>query len=107
MKVLFCVCAIVVLGWLIATTNIARAPSIKPCTQEWFLYLSEHYFEISDEEGHGPDLGSREWLNAFEAKAKLPKSSRLPDQQRCQLIQGKLEHHTYIINEQIGLVLSF
>jgi hypothetical protein len=90
-----------------ATTNIGRAPSIQPCTREWFLYLSEHYFEISDEEGHGPDLGSREWLNAFEAKVKLPKSSRLPGQQRCQLIQGQLEHRTYIINQQLDLMISF
>jgi hypothetical protein len=107
MKVLFCIFVIVVLGWLIATTNIARAPASQPCTQEWFLYLSENYFEISDGEGHGPDLGSNEWFDAFEAKAKLSDSSQLPDQRRCQLIQGKLEHRTYIINQQLGLTISF
>jgi RHS repeat-associated protein len=33
-------------------------------------------------------------------------SSQLPDQRRCQLIQGKLEHRTYITNQQVGLVIS-
>lgn len=75
---------------------------VPPCTQEWFSYLERHYFDISDGEGHGPDVG----FNAFEDKAKLPVTNRLPKQERCRLIQGQLEHRTYIINEQLDWTLS-
>jgi hypothetical protein len=45
-------------------------------------------------------------FNAFEDKAKLPVTNRLPKQERCRLIQGQLEHRTYIINEQLDWTLS-
>lgn len=106
MKNLAGICSLIVLAWLIATTSVSRAPAVQPCTQEWFSYLDSHYFDISDGEGHGPDSGSNEWFNAFEAKAKLPVTSRLPELQRCQLIQSQLEHHTYIINRPLGLAIS-
>ncbi|HEX7909909.1 MAG TPA: hypothetical protein VF534_17710 [Paraburkholderia sp.] len=51
-------------------------------------------------------MGNREWFNAFEEKAKLPVTSHLSRQQRCQLIQGQLERRTYIINEQLGWTIS-
>ena len=70
------------------------------------MYLDTHYFDISDGQGHGPDLGSREWYNAFEEKARLPVTDTLPDQQRCGLIQRRLEHRTYLINRQLGLAIS-
>jgi hypothetical protein len=98
--------SLIVVVWLVATTSVSRAPAVQPCTQQWFSYLDSHYFDISDGEGHGPDSGSSEWFNAFEAKAKLPVTSLLPEPQRCQLIQGRLEHHTYIINRQLGLAIS-
>jgi hypothetical protein len=107
MKILISVCAVIVVGWLLLTTNIARAPSEQPCTDPWFSYLREHYFEIEDGEGHGPDIGSREWLNAFETKTKLPRSSKLPSQQRCALIQEQLKQRIYIINHPLDLVISF
>jgi hypothetical protein len=107
MKIFAGICFVIVLAWLAATTSVSRAPTVEPCTQEWFSYLESQYFDISDGEGHGPDLGSSEWLNAFEAKAKLPATSQLPEPQRCQLVQGQLEHRTYIINPQLGWVISF
>lgn len=106
MKVLPGIGLFIVLIWLVATTSVARAPAAQPCTREWFLYLDSHYFDISDGQGHGPDSGSSEWFNALEAKAKLPVTSRLPQPQRCQLIQRGLEHHTYVINRQLGWVIS-
>jgi hypothetical protein len=106
MKILAGICAAIVLGWFILTTSVSSAPAVQPCTQEWFSYLSGHYFDISDGYGHGPDLGSSEWFNAFEAKAKLSGSNRLPELQRCQSIQEQLEHHIYIINQPLGLVIS-
>lgn len=106
LKFLAGICAFIVLAWVIATTSLPSAPAIQPCTQEWFSYLDKNYFEISDREGHGPDLGSSEWFNAFEEKAKLPVTDRLPEQQRCQSIQGQLERHTYVINQQLGLAFS-
>ena len=105
-KILTGICSAIVLGWLFITTSVPRAPVVRPCTQEWFSYLDGHYFGISDGEGHGPDLGNNEWFNAFEEKAKLPVTSRLPKQQRCELIQGQLERRTYFINEQIGWTIS-
>lgn len=106
LKILAGICAFIVLAWVIATTSLPSAPAIQPCTQEWFSYLDKNYFDISDGEGHGPDLGSGEWLGAVEAKAKLPVKNLLPEQPRCQLIQDQLEHHTYIINRQLGLAIS-
>jgi hypothetical protein len=105
-KILAGICSFIVFAWLIATTNVSRAPIVQPCTQEWFSYLDNHYFDISDGEGHGPDTGSSEWFNAFEAKAKLPVTSQLPEQQRCRLIQEQLEHRTYVINRELSLTIS-
>jgi hypothetical protein len=92
MKIFTGICSVIVLAWLFVTTSVPRAPVAQPCTQEWFSYL----------EGHGPDLGNSEWVNAFEEKAKLLVTNGLPKQQRCQLIQGQLERRTYVINEQLG-----
>lgn len=105
-KILAGICFLIVLAWLIATTTVARAPVVQPCTQEWFSYLDSHYFDISDGEGHGPDSGSSEWFNAFEAKARLSATSQLPEQQRCRLIQAQLEHRTYVINRELGWAIS-
>lgn len=106
MKILTGICFVIVFVWVFVTTSVPRAPVVPPCTQEWFSYLEGHYFDISDREGHGPDVGDSEWFNAFEEKAKLPVTNRLPKQERCQLIQGRLEHRTYIINEQLDWTLS-
>ncbi|MEM5328303.1 hypothetical protein VSR34_17165 [Paraburkholderia sp. JHI2823] len=106
MRILAGICVLIVLAWLIATTSVSRAPVVEPCTQEWFSYLDSQFFDISDGEGHGPDSGSSEWFNAFEAKARLQVTSQLPVQQRCQVIQGQLEHRTYIINRQLGWAIS-
>ncbi|HEY4801595.1 MAG TPA: hypothetical protein VIH96_03150 [Paraburkholderia sp.] len=106
MKILAGIFSLIVLAWLVATTTVSRAPVSEPCTLEWFSYLENHYFDISDGEGHGPDTGSSEWLNAFEAKARLRATSQLPERQRCRVIQGQLEHRTYVINRRLGLAIS-
>lgn len=107
MKIFASICFILTIGWFIATTSLASAPYVPPCTPEWFVYLENQYFSNSEGEAHAPNSDSREWLNAFEARLKLPSTSPFPEQQRCQLIQDHLEHRTYIINRQLGLAQSF
>lgn len=92
--------------WAIVTTHVPRAPTVTPCTQQWFLYLEDNYFQTSDE-GHGPDLGDADWFYIFESKAKLPDSSDLRDGLRCQRIQDQLSRRTYIINPAGSLSLPF
>lgn len=106
MKILAGIFTVIVLAWFVGTTHIPRAPAAEPCTPVWFSYLDGHYFDISDREGHGPDVGSSEWFNAFEARAGLPATSHLPDPQRCRQIQDRLEHRTYIINRELGWGVS-
>jgi hypothetical protein len=106
MRILAGLGAIIVIGWLAVTTDLPRAPLVEPCTPEWFSYLSSHYFDISDGEGHGPDPGSSEWLGSIERQIGLPVGEHTLNSQRCQLIQAQLEHHTYIINQQLGWAIS-
>ncbi|WP_414443475.1 hypothetical protein [Burkholderia sp. 22PA0106] len=106
MKILSGIFLFAILVWLVATTSVAHAPEAAPCSPEWFGYLDNRYFEISDGEGHGPDIGSSEWLNAFEARARLPATSALPKPQRCQIIQARIAHRTYLINAQLGWAFS-
>ncbi|MEK6424331.1 MAG: hypothetical protein V4801_32505 [Burkholderia gladioli] len=106
MKILSGIILFALLACLAATTNVARAPTATPCSPEWFAYLDSRYFDISDGDGHGPDVGSSEWLNAFEARARLPATSALPTPQRCEAIQSRIAHRTYLINARLGWVLS-
>jgi hypothetical protein len=69
--------------------------------------VDQHYFDISDGQGHGPDIGSSEWLGSIERKAKLPTRSDLPDAERCAQIQQQFERHTFIVNQALGLDISF
>jgi hypothetical protein len=62
LKIFVGLCFFIVLAWFVVTTRVSRAPVVQPCTQGWFLYLGSQYFDISDGEGHGPDLGSSERL---------------------------------------------
>jgi hypothetical protein len=97
----------VLAAWLIATTRIPRPPSSRPCSTEWLSYIDRYYFDISDGQGHGPDLGSREWLDSVGRKLKLPEDYLRSDQDRCGNIQRQLERHTYVINSALGISLSF
>ena len=99
--------ALLVVGWLGITTGIPAAPKSRPCSEAWVNDVAERYFEISDGEGHGPDPGSGEWLDSVETKAKLPVRADLADAQRCGLIQQQLERHTFIINQSLGVTISF
>lgn len=107
MRILAGFSAIMVLTWLFITTDLPKSPLVPPCTPQWFSYLSHHYFDISDGEGHGPDPGSSEWLGSVERKIGLPVKNQDSDSQRCQLIQNQLERHTYIINQQLDWIISF
>lgn len=41
--------------------NMAHQPA--PCTDDWYAMV-DRTLAISDEQGHGPDLGSGEWMSA-------------------------------------------
>ncbi|HEX7911721.1 MAG TPA: hypothetical protein VF534_27020 [Paraburkholderia sp.] len=99
--------ALLVVGWLGITTSVPGAPKFRPCSEAWVNDVAERYFDISDGEGHGPDPGSGEWLGSVERKAKLPVRADLADAQRCGLIQQQLERHTFIINQPLGITISF
>jgi hypothetical protein len=71
-----------------ALDNAAR----RPCTAEWFAFLQTHYASVGDAQGHGPDLGSDEWLNAFERRRNLPSTSALPREQRCATLARELDY---------------
>jgi hypothetical protein len=107
MRILAGLGAVVILGWLVVTTDLPRAPSLQACTPEWFSYLSNHYFDVSDGEGHGPDPGSSEWLGSVQRQIGLRAGEHISDARRCQLIQSHLEHHAYVVNHQLGWVISF
>ncbi|TKC83575.1 hypothetical protein FAZ69_24130 [Trinickia terrae] len=107
MKILAGFFIVIVLGWLVITTSMPRPPHARPCTNEWLSYIDRNYFDVSDGHGHGPDLGSSEWLGSVEEMAGLPVKERVPNEQRCQLIQSQFERHTYIINQQLSWFISF
>jgi len=93
---------LVVVGWFGVTTRIPGPPSEKTCTEKWFAYLDDNYFTTSDSEGHGPDVGSGEWMNSVERQAKLAVRSDLSKQVRCERIQTQLESRTFIVNRVLG-----
>lgn len=106
MKKVIGVVALLVVAWIAINTSIPAPPKSKVCSVEWFSYVGQHYFDISDGHGHGPDPGSSEWLGSVEWKAKLPIRGNLPDVERCERIQQQLESHTFIINNALGLDIS-
>ncbi|AIP65834.1 hypothetical protein [Burkholderia thailandensis] len=101
-KILAVIVFLAAAGWLAATTAVWSAPTAQPCTDAWFDAIDKQ-FNVTDDEGHGPDPGSAEWLGAVERKAKLPENAPLAEQQRCEAIQRELSHRTYIVNRHLGL----
>ena len=47
--------------------RLKRLNDAKPGSAEW-LGAVEAFVQVSDDEGHGPDLGSAEWMNAVDRK---------------------------------------
>lgn len=93
-------------GWAVVTTRVPEAPAAQPCTDTWFSYLDENY-TVSDGDGHGPDPGSREWFNVFERRTGLPVTDNLTPLQRCRLIQQRLESRRFVVNDPLGIAVSF
>ncbi|AOX47843.1 hypothetical protein AB870_26375 [Pandoraea faecigallinarum] len=75
-----------------AVPSALNNPSRRPCTPEWFSYLETHYAAVGDAQGHGPDPGSDEWLDAFERRRNLPSTSALPREQRCATLARELDY---------------
>ncbi|WP_153074753.1 hypothetical protein [Paraburkholderia bonniea] len=105
-KVVLGLLAVLVIGWLAMTTHIPTPPTAAPGTPEWAAYVNQHYFDTSDGQGHGPDIGESEWVDAIARHAKMQLDENLPLAQRCQLIQNQFEKHTYVINQKLGFVLA-
>jgi len=98
------------LAFLALTTEVIDAPEAKPCTQAWFLYLDDHYIQAigeGDDVDGGPDLGDNAWFRWFEGKAKITTPPQLSQQQRCRVIQEKLQERLYIVNKAFGSMLIF
>jgi len=91
-------------AWLLISTDIPRAPSVPPGSREWIAYVSDHYFDISDGEGHGPDPGSEEWLHSVERQAKLQDHNDLPFIEGCKMVQQQLVRHVFILNRPLGWI---
>ncbi|MGY6123738.1 hypothetical protein ACW9YQ_34455 (plasmid) [Paraburkholderia strydomiana] len=91
-------------AWLFISTDIPRAPSVPPGSPEWIAYVSDHYFDISDGEGHGPDPGSEEWLHSVERQAKLQDHNDLPFIEGCKMVQQQLVRHVFILNRPLGWI---
>lgn len=95
-----------VVGLMIVTTKIPKAPDIEPCTEAWYSYLSTHYADVTDGEGHGPDFGP-EWLSGFERQLNLPINNKLNTPSHCLQIQKQLQQSIYFINTPFGFIISF
>lgn len=106
------VCGALALIFLASTTEVLRAPEAEPCTRTWFQYLDDHYKRVIGnfnefDDGHGPDLGGREWLYGFTVMTKIKVPGDLSDQQRCQVVQKALQERIYIVNKAFGWTLIF
>jgi hypothetical protein len=66
-------------GSISSTTMTADINDVKPqaCTRAWFTKI-ESQLITSDEQGHGPDLGSLEWRSVIEFKLGIRGDSSIP-----------------------------
>lgn len=54
------------------------APSPEPCSDSWFGYVEER-IAVGDGHGHGPDIGSLEWMSAVEFKLGIRDNEEIPE----------------------------
>lgn len=66
-----------------AITEDANGQKSIPCSPQWYQ-LADKKLSISDEDGHGPDLGSLEWRSAVEFKLDLKNVSDKPEKSSMQ-----------------------
>ncbi|WP_215782036.1 hypothetical protein [Paludibacterium sp. B53371] len=101
----FSLIALAAFSLVVATTRMAKPPTVAPCSDAWFVYIEKEYdASPSDEEGHGPDFGDPSWFSSFEYQAGIPNTSgRLPDQ-RCLAIQQQLERRTIVVSRLFGAI---
>ena len=60
------------------------------CTDRWYWYV-EAEIGVTDEHGHGPDIGSLEWKSAVEYKLGIRGNEGIPDPKTrdwCEYIQA-------------------
>lgn len=66
-----------------AITEDVKEQKKLPCSPEWYQ-SADKKLSITDEDGHGPDLGSLEWRSAVEFKLDLKNVSDKPEKSSTQ-----------------------
>jgi len=59
------------------TTPQSSADQTITCSSEWFS-LVDQKVQVTDSQGHGPELGSAEWRSAVEFKLGIDEHSKAP-----------------------------
>lgn len=69
------------LGLAACSGSLLRDEQERPelCSARWFGYV-EQRVKVSDEQGHGPDIGSSEWMSAVEFKLGIRGEEQVPAQ---------------------------
>ena len=74
------------------STELAQRSVLKPCSDSWQIYV-EDIVVTHDGAGHGPDIGSVEWMSVVEFKLKVRNNDDLPERGSaswCQYIDNKI-----------------
>ena len=74
------------------STELAQRSVLKPCSDSWKIYV-EDIVVTHDGAGHGPDIGSVEWMSVVEFKLKVRNNDDLPERGSaswCQYIDNKI-----------------
>lgn len=53
--------------------------ALTPCSKAWMVFIDDSV-STSDDNQHGPDIGSAEWKSTIEHKLNVKGKSEVPDQ---------------------------
>ena len=85
----------VLLSFIIASScgdGQTSDPGLQPCSVQWQQYI-EAQLRTGDSEGHGPDIGSLEWLSVVEFKLGIRGDPAIPSRESdewCIFIDEKI-----------------
>ena len=65
-------------AWVEQQRRAEAARKRQPCSDDWYQAV-ETKIQISDEQGHGPDLGSGEWQSALEFRLGVRDDQEFPE----------------------------
>jgi hypothetical protein len=75
--------------------ELADRSVLKPCSESWQIYV-EDILISHDGAGHGPDIGSDEWMSVVEFKLNVRNNDDLPERGSaswCEYIDDKINGH--------------